>query len=269
MPFDQEHAIVPFVRQAGEILKSKWPGNPGYVQGSLYQETKSDGSIVTEADFASNEIIVSAIKKLFPEDGILSEEIPTDGSLTKMRRVWILDPLDGTAHFASGVDDFSILLGLSVEGEVKFGVMYFPIKDMMAVGEDGKETQVNDQVVRVSEARQIRPGRLYTRYCNITGDKQALNTPIPHDSGAAQFALCAGELDALVIKMQSHKEWDVAAPVVAMLGSGATVTDEHGAALRFNQGKRSFQYILASNGKVHDELLELVRSSKNETTAVR
>jgi myo-inositol-1(or 4)-monophosphatase len=261
MAFEHESELIEAVRKAGAVLLSKWPGNPANKNSTLQQQTKSDGSIVTEADFASNTIIVEALQKYFPKDGILSEELPPDLKLQEMSRVWILDPLDGTCHFANGIDDFSILLGLAENGAGRFGIMYFPVRDKLAVGERGKQTMVNGEATRVSSSRAIRDGKVYLRYCEFSAGNKHLVSTDDLDSGAAQFALCTGELDGLVIKIKTHKEWDVAAPVVVMIGSGAKVTDERGEALRFNQGEVTFRYIVASNGLVHDELLRLVQET--------
>jgi fructose-1,6-bisphosphatase/inositol monophosphatase family enzyme len=81
------------------------------------------------------------------------------------------------------------------------------------------------------------------------------------DSGLALYKVAAGELEGAVIRMLTHKEWDIAAPIVAIKEAGGRVTDEHGRELAVGQGEIAFQYLVASNGSVHDDLLKLIASS--------
>src|SRR5258708_22181694 len=82
---------------------------------------------VTLADRVANEIIVARIGREFPDDGILAEESEdTDRRLGK-RRVWMIDPLDGTNGFISGNGDFAVQIGLTVAGEAVLGVVYQPL----------------------------------------------------------------------------------------------------------------------------------------------
>jgi fructose-1,6-bisphosphatase/inositol monophosphatase family enzyme len=63
--------------------------------------------------------------------------------------------------------------------------------------------------------------------------------------------------------MTTHQEWDLAAPAVILTESGGIMTDENGDSIRFNQGKIQYKYLVASNGKVHRQLLELIRDSES------
>ncbi|MBV9211412.1 MAG: 3'(2'),5'-bisphosphate nucleotidase CysQ, partial [Acidobacteria bacterium] len=86
---------------------------------------------VTETDRAANELIVSGIHRAFPEDGILAEEsVDTERRLGK-RRVWMVDPLDGTNGFIARDGDFAVQIGLAVEGEPVAGVVYQPLPDVL------------------------------------------------------------------------------------------------------------------------------------------
>ncbi len=249
------------VQEAGELLLCKWPGGEG-CNLELEQELKADGSLVTEADFASNEHILSALQQLFPEDSILSEEVPPEPGLSERERVWILDPLDGTSHFAKGMDDFSILLGLCEHHEISFGIMYFPAKKRFAIGERGKETTLNGKSLSVSTSEVLREQSVYIR--NFEPDFGKVSAGVIQkedlDSGMGFFKVCEGSLDGVIMRMTTHKEWDIAAPCAVLEGAGGRVSDEKGQPLRFNQGGASvnFRYIVASNGKTHEELLSLI-----------
>ena len=78
---------------------------------------KPDGTIVTQADLDVNDLIVDAISTAYPDDAILSEEVPDDPSRLSNSRCWIVDPIDGTSHYARGDRDWSIMLALAVDGQ--------------------------------------------------------------------------------------------------------------------------------------------------------
>ena len=79
-----------------------------YFQKNLNSRFKEDNTFVTDADIISNKIIVNGIKKEFPNDGIVSEESEN----VEGKRVWYIDPLDGTNSFIDGKNDFTIHIGL-------------------------------------------------------------------------------------------------------------------------------------------------------------
>lgn len=242
------------IRLAGETLMSFWPG--GEAQAKLERETKADGSLVTSADFASNEIIVGKLRELFPEDGILSEEIPPTPELEQAERLWIIDPLDGTQSFSDGNSDFSILVGLSVKSKVIFGLMYFPAMGILASSELDGDALIDGAAIRVSEYSEIRPESVYIR--KFTPEKSSLIYPERMDSGMALLGLARGDFDGLIIKLNHHKQWDLAAPSVLIENAGGKITDQNGDPFSYSAQNFNYGYFVASNGKVHDELLSLI-----------
>src|SRR5438874_8701370 len=85
-----------------------------YRRDDVRVEIKPDNSPVTEADLAANGAIIALIRGAFPDDAILSEELPDDGARLGERRAWIIDPLDGTRDFIARTDHFSAHVGLAV-----------------------------------------------------------------------------------------------------------------------------------------------------------
>jgi 3'-phosphoadenosine 5'-phosphosulfate (PAPS) 3'-phosphatase len=250
--------LVEVARAAGRELLVRWPGTPNAPELTVY--TKPDGTSVTDADLASNEIVVEGLRRLFPEDGLVSEELPIDPGVRMLQRVWICDPLDGTRSFIAGKDDFSILIGLAVDGEPSYGLMYFPAKAIWASASRGQGAVVNGVGGKVSNASEIRPSSLFLSKCELPGNEKVINEWM--DSGMAFLQVAEGSLDGVIIRMTSHQEWDLAAPAVILHESGGRMSDEDGNPIRFNRPKIEFQYLIASNGAVHDELLSLVRGMK-------
>jgi 3'-phosphoadenosine 5'-phosphosulfate (PAPS) 3'-phosphatase len=152
------------VKDVGDCLKTYWPGDPNSKYGktlNIYE--KPDHTKVTQADLAANEILVAGLRRLFPNDAIVSEEGPKDNGHQNMSRVWIVDPLDGTSSFISGRDDFSVLVGLCIDTQIVWGCMYFPIKEIFVTAAKGQGSKLG----RVSESQNIRPLSIYYRNCEL------------------------------------------------------------------------------------------------------
>jgi len=251
----EETAVTNLVLEAGRRLIDFWPkALPG---GGLKIFQKPDTSFVTEADYASNDILVPGLRALFPDHEILSEEGPPDPAVATSRAVWILDPLDGTQSFIDRIDDFSILLALCLDRRPEFGVMHLPLRHITAVGRAGGGAQLNGTSLRVSNRDEPAPRSVYLRH--LHHDAPFIFQPRV-DTGLALLNICVGEFDGVIIRLRRHREWDLAAPALLIRESGGMVTDEHGRELQFHENSITYQYFVASNGRVHGQLLELIRT---------
>ena len=126
--YDRELRVATeLARQAGAAILDLY-------EGPLDIEQKYEfdlGEPVTQADKIANDLIVHAIRREFPDDGILAEEsIDTDRRLAKSR-VWMIDPLDGTSGFIDGNGDFAVQIGLAEGGECALGVVYQPLTGVL------------------------------------------------------------------------------------------------------------------------------------------
>ena len=119
---------------------------------------------VTEADRAVNAYLVKQLAQLFPEDGLLAEESKDDLSRLHRRRVWIVDPLDGTAEFIARNGEFVIMIGLAVDGQPVAGVVYQPIDDVLFAAALGQGAFVEEfgehRSLKVSAERDLSKLRL-------------------------------------------------------------------------------------------------------------
>lgn len=111
-------------------------------------QTKSDGSLVTEADLAMQAKVQTALAQLTPGIPLVGEETPEHEALRVMQApnavFWCLDPLDGTTNFASGVGFFAVSLALVVERRAELGVIYDPILDECFFAQRGMGAWLND-----------------------------------------------------------------------------------------------------------------------------
>ncbi|OUC08195.1 hypothetical protein RY27_10430, partial [Litorilinea aerophila] len=123
--------------------------------GSSEVRYKSDREPVTEADRSANQHIVTRVRAMYPDDGILSEESKDDLSRLEKERVWIIDPLDGTKEFIARNGEFSIMSGLAIRGRAMLGVVMQPESGLLyagAVGHGAYLYEANERIpLRVSD----------------------------------------------------------------------------------------------------------------------
>ena len=247
--------LTKIVRQAGAILLELWPGSTQSTS-ALGVEQKNDGTPVSIADFRSNEFLCESLQDLYPGDALLSEESAFDkDELRKASKIWIVDPLDGTNAFLQGRDDFSVLVSRWSNGKPEIGFMFFPARQQLVFAHKDSGVFCNETSIRVSTSLQCRNQRVYIR--NFESTSPLLASP-PMDSGLAFFKVANGELDGAVVRMVTHREWDLAAPIVAILEAGGKVSDENGNAIVCGNGDIPYRYFVASNGNCHSELLRLI-----------
>ena len=238
-------------KEAGEILRD--------AHGSALRiDIKKDGSIVTNADYKAESIIMEMLSSSFPDYGILSEEAGMIGSSED--GLWIIDPLDGTYSFSRNLPIFAVSIALVKHGEIKSGVVYVPMLDEMFHAELNNGAFLNGKRIRVSENREVR------NVCiNMTGpvlmEKLSLIKKIisgkskirVFGSAACELAyLACGRFD-LNISM-NIKPYDIAAAVLMVREAGGMVSD-------FN-GKKAVidsRNIIASNSFLHEDVLSFLK----------
>jgi myo-inositol-1(or 4)-monophosphatase len=148
-----------------------------------------------------------------------------------------------------------VLVGLSVDHAANAGILFLPARDEMFIAQVGKGAYRNETPIRVSDAMKARDGHVYVR--RFSSKAPNLESPMM-DSGLALAKVACGELDGAIIKMTTHREWDIAAPMAILREAGATVTDERGRQIPVGTGGIAFEYFVASNGRTHEELLTII-----------
>ena len=250
--------VVELLKSAGAGLLETWPGG-GPKRDKLTIKRKPDGSYVTSADLKASKLLETELQKIKPGVLVTSEEKETKPEvIKKAEMLWIIDPLDGTRSYVDGRDDFSILVGLCVKNKMKAGFMYFPVQNMIVRAVVGEGTWIDDHKMIVSDADVLRAKRIYMR--NFEPLKGHEFRGVPMDSGLALAKVASGELEGAIIKMTHHREWDIAAPAAAIEASGGKITNERGVDLVFGKGETPCTFFVASNGKLHDKLLEIIPS---------
>src|ERR1700733_1196802 len=139
-------SAVEIALEAGSLLHY-------YFERRVSFELKGDFDLVTEADRASEKLIVERIKALYPDHAIVAEEGGGHESASEYR--WYVDPLDGTTNFAHTFPMFNVTLGVERAGEMIAGVIYDPVRQEMFSAERGSGAYLNNRRIRVSACKRL------------------------------------------------------------------------------------------------------------------
>jgi 3'(2'), 5'-bisphosphate nucleotidase len=180
-------------------------------------------------DQAANAFLMASLRKLRPDDQILSEESPDDVARLSASRVWIVDPLDGTREYAGQRSDWAVHVALTVDGVPAAG----------AVAQPGAGRTFDTATVKAAPRTDRRPIMLVSRTRPPPGSDAlaaALGAEIQEmgSAGAKAAAVIAGEAD-LYFHSGGQHEWDNCAPVAIALAAGLVACRIDGSAIRYNQ----------------------------------
>ncbi|HEX5235192.1 MAG TPA: inositol monophosphatase family protein [Silvibacterium sp.] len=262
-------AAAKIAREAGALLR-------GYYRKGVATEYKGDVDLVTEADRASEKLIVERLREVFPEHGVFGEE-GTRSHLESEYR-WYIDPLDGTTNFAHGFPVFCVSLGLerrfgkvssersaaADEGEIVAAVIYDPLREELFTAEKGLGAYLNGARIHVSRTRVLAEALVATGFPshkrhdnpNIHFYHQfTLRSHGVRRAGSAALDLAytaCGRLDAYW--EFNLNAWDTAAGSLLVTEAGGTMTRFDGSQFRLDSKE-----ILATNGLLRDEMLGFFR----------
>ncbi len=223
---------------------------------------KRDNSLVTDIDARAEEIIVGIIKSDFPTHGIIGEE--GEKCNVTNEYVWIIDPIDGTHNFIRGIPLYGVSIGVICKGRFVTGVIYMPESDHMYVSEEGSGAFKNDKPISVSDRSDISTCTMSfdssIRYDPVLKPKvltalgkKVFNVRMFGASTALLTILAEGKID-LSIEFDD-KPWDFAAGASLITEAGGKITDFNGVPATYET-----KGYIASNGLVHDEVCDIVRS---------
>ena len=229
---------------------------------------------VTAADRAASRLIVEALTTEFPGDAILSEEEADDLEVRlASRRVWIIDPIDGTAGFVKKDGDFAVQIGLAERGEAILGVVYMPVHKKLnfAVRGQGAFESVDEldaKRLHVSNKTDLNSLNLAM---SRNHPSKRMNRVIEHfrfknicrrGSVGLKVALIAcRECDIYIHPSPRTKLWDTCAPQVILEEAGGRLTDLFGHRIRYDRRDlQNWDGIVASNGASHDAAINHLKS---------
>ncbi|MDQ2745996.1 MAG: 3'(2'),5'-bisphosphate nucleotidase CysQ [Acidobacteriota bacterium] len=249
-------------KKAGEIILDF------YANGCAAEEKILDDNFsepVTIADRTASRIIVENLSKIFPRDGILSEEEFDDKTRLERTRCWIIDPLDGTSGFIEKNGDFAVQIGLAENGAAILGVVLMPLQNILyfAVKGGGAFVVKNNQSpqrLRVADktdfTQMILASSRHHRSPRMEQivNKFGLNSEVQRGSVGLKVGLIAERQADLYIHLSPRtKHWDTCAPEIILTEAGGEMTDLFGARIVYNTADvHNHNGVLATNGAAHD-----------------
>jgi len=239
--------------------------------GATEVRYKSGDEPVTEADRTSNSHIVARIKAAFPDDGMLSEESKDDLSRLACRRVWIVDPMDGTKEFIARNGEFSVMIGLAIDGKPAMGVVIQPETGLLYAGAVGSGAFLLEDGERVPlhVSRQIDVTEMIMvssrSHRQAMVDKMRAAMKITRERVSGSVGLKVGLITRHLADLYIHpspgcKEWDLCAPHAILEAAGGRMTDCWGNLLTYNKRDvRAHNGLVATNQGCHAEVVGIVR----------
>jgi myo-inositol-1(or 4)-monophosphatase len=259
---DELALAADLAHRAGELIQA------GY--GKLERiEHKSRRDVVTEIDVRSEDLILSEIRRRYPDDALLAEESGSHAGAGghESERTWVVDPLDGTVNYANSIPFYSVSIGLVAGGRPVVGVVLDPARnDLYRATADGP-AQLNGLRVRASTKEQLSD---YVVAMAIIGRggiwrerRIARQIRISRRLGSSALALAyvgSGRFDAMV-QNGGLSTWDVAAAGLIAERAGATVSGLLGGPWLDLAAKSGTVTIVAAPEPQHARLLELIAQS--------
>ena len=249
-------AAVAFAREAGAILLE------GY--GVRHApERKGAIDLVTEFDRRSEQLLLARVAERFPGHAVLAEESGMHESRSGHTR-WLIDPLDGTTNFSHNYPFFAVSIGVERDGELIAGAVYDPTRDEMFAAARGAGATLNAAPIHVSQIPRLDDALLVSGFPYSVRQNPETIMPLfqaflvraqgVRRDGSAALNLCyvaCGRFDGFWERHLSA--WDMAAGVLLVREAGGRVTNYSGGDFAVDR-----RQIVASNGRVHDEMLEVI-----------
>ncbi|MFT4183057.1 MAG: 3'(2'),5'-bisphosphate nucleotidase CysQ [Rhizobium sp.] len=229
--------IVQAARQAGEIAL-------GFFRQSPEVWWKNEGrSPVSAADFAANEALASILRPARPDYGWLSEETDDDAARLSHETLFVVDPIDGTRGFLSGLDLWCVSVAVVTKGRPTAGVLYAPALDELFVASADGPALKNGRPIAVSDWQGHDTYRLASTEDALKGlnpdFRQTVERAKHVPSLAYRLAMVAdGRLDGTIVRSNSH-DWDLAAADLILERAGGALVDLSGRALLYNRAEVS------------------------------
>lgn len=256
---DDRALLITAVREAGAIARE------GYARVSKSWE-KSKGNPVTETDLAVDRFLNLRLRAARPDYGWLSEETADTPERLGARRIFIVDPIDGTLAFIKQKAEFTVCASVVEDGTPLAAVIYNPITDELFSAARGEGASLNDAPIAVSARDELEGCRMLVARDVIT--HPAWPRPWPEmeigkrASIAYRMALVANSAYDAMMAFSSKYEWDTAAGTLIVSEAGGRVTSHAGAALAYNQPTPTHRSVICAGPKLHMAILERTATIK-------
>lgn len=253
MPESDLSLLIEAARQGGAIALGFWRQSPQVWE-------KPGLGPVTEADLAVNAHLRAVLRAARPEYGWLSEEDPDGAERLSARRVFVLDPIDGTRAFIAGEESFAVSLAVVEDGRPIAAVVYLPAHDRLYSAAAQGPALRDGQPIRASDRVELTGASVLTTGHMMAPEHWPGGVPDLKRSFRASLAwrLCLvaeGRFDAM-LTLRPAWEWDIAAGALIAERAGVQVSDRHGAPLVLNRPDPRAEGVIAAPAVLHAALRE-------------
>ena len=252
-------SAIKTAKQAGEILKDNFSKKRTVT-------FKGKGNVVTDADYLAEKYIIDSLSKDFPDFGIISEESPPIEKPSDYK--WMIDPLDGTRNYASGIPHFCTVISLYYKNSIILGVTYDPIRKELFWASKNKGAFLNGKKVVVSSKKTLLQSVMGMDLGYI--DKKAVtafallgvlfeNIQGVRLLGSAALSLAYVACGRLELYAHHHLyPWDISSGIILVKEAGGIVKNKNGKTLT----KTDPSILAASNKKIMEEFLSISKNSE-------
>lgn len=255
-------AAVAIAREAGALILT-------FTAETKNVQKKGAVNLVTAADVASQDLIVSRLSKAFPGHSILAEEEGLD-KVRDAEHLWIVDPLDGTTNYSHGYPVFGVSIAYYAGGNAVAAAVFNPNSQELFAAERGRGATLNGNAIHVSKTAEVNDALLVTGVPYWIREKPeavmakfkafSVRAQGVRRSGAASLDMCevaAGRADGFW--EEGLAPWDTAAGALLVAEAGGRLTNLSGGDFDIYEPE-----VLASNSLIHMEMLEILRHAKYE-----
>lgn len=264
-PYPETHLAIQAAIEAGKIVMEIY-------NKEFSSKIKNDNEPLTEADLKSNQII----QKILSDSGhlILSEESEDNKKRLDAKKVWIIDPLDGTSDFIKKTGEFTIMISLVEDHVPILGIIYWPTESILYIAQKNKGAFKSKNKIwsklSVSNVSNLKKCRAVgSRYHISEIEKNLIKilniSQFTSKGSSLKVAdISSGNAELYFTTTNKIKQWDTCASYCLISEAGGKMTDMLGNNLKYNIERLNHENgLLVSNGLIHDHIINIYRESIN------
>ncbi|MGK6320895.1 3'(2'),5'-bisphosphate nucleotidase CysQ [Sphingomonas sp. DT-204] len=248
--------VAAIAAEAGALALRQW-------KTDFRRWEKTPGSPVCDVDLEIDALLRRRLEALLPDAGWLSEETADDRERLGARRVWVVDPIDGTRDYIRGRPGWAVSIALVEDGRPVIATLDAPARSEAWRAEAGQGAHRNGEAIHVAERSELAGARVPADSLPKV-DRDLVMVEKPNSIALRIAMVAAGQADLLATIRWGH-EWDIAAAVLIAQEAGAAVTDALGRPLAFNTPSSQAFGVLAATPRIHaaavDRLAERARAA--------
>ncbi len=263
------NAATKLAREAGKLIMEIY-------QTDFSVTYKGPSDPVTQADKQANSLIVQGLQQEFPQDLIVAEESPCPDGLTSKGHIWFVDPLDGTKEFINKNGEFSVMIGLAIDGHATLGVVYRPDLDLLYSGiadrgawleTPDSRTTLNTSATTTPELLTLTVSRSHRNpQLDTIKERLGIQQELPSGSVGLKIGhIATCRADVYIEPGPFTSAWDACGPEAILRGAGGQFTDIFGNSILYGHDTlKNTKGLVATNGPIHENIIHTLSSMADQ-----